>query len=329
MPDYRRVMAWCYWAIWLLQYGVCGARMAWPQGSLWRSDVVDKLIVISQGKGGVGKTSLTANLGGQLAAAGLKVLLLDLDPQGNLRRDLGAARNDGAGLVAALSLGQPLPIERDVRPGLDLVPGGRKVADLTALAFAWHQRGDDGLAGNLRRALTAVADDYDLILLDTPPGEAAVVEAAMSAARWLIIPTGADYAGLDGLELTAERFTHAQAVNPDLELLGVVLFGIGTQATAIERQTRAVIGDVLDDYGAVFDARIRYQQTAAFDARRRGLLVHELADVAATEQGQRLKALREEGAVVTDLRTRSASGLANDYSALAREVLARVMAATA
>lgn len=292
----------------------------------------DNTVVVAQGKGGVGKTSLAANLAGLAAAeAQLRVLLVDLDQQANLRRDLGTDKNTGDALLTALIAGDRLPVIRDVRPRLDMVPGGPAVADLAGLMFSRQQRGGGDLTDMISASLATMAADYDLIVIDTPPGERLTVEAAMGAARFVIIPTAADDGSLDGLELTAERFVNAQRRNPDLMLLGVVLFGVGAQSRAIERETRAIIADVIGDAAPVFDSRIRHQAAAAVDARRAGLLIHELEQKVADSKGQRLARLAGKkpagGGVAIDLRTRDAKGLTDDYWSLTREVLTAMTAA--
>lgn len=291
----------------------------------------DNTVVVAQGKGGVGKTSLAANLAGLAAAeAQLRVLLVDLDQQANLRRDLGTDKNTGDALLTALIAGDRLPVLRDVRPRLDMVPGGPAVADLAGLMFSRQQRGGGDLTDMITASLHTMADDYDLIIIDTPPGERLTVEAAMGAARFVIIPTAADDGSLDGLELTAERFVNAQQRNPDLTLLGVVLFGVGAQSKAIERETRAIIADVIGDSAPVFESRIRHQAAAAVDARRAGLLIHELEQKVADSKGQRLARLAGKkpagGGVAIDLRTRDAKGLTDDYWSLTREVLTAMTA---
>lgn len=287
------------------------------------------VLVIAQGKGGVGKTSLAANLAGMAAHhAKLRVLVIDLDQQANLRRDLGTPRNSGDDLLTAMIRGDRLPVVADVRPGLDLVPGGPAVADLAGLMVSREARGGDGLSITLAKSLSQMVGEYDLIIIDTPPGERLVVEAVMRTARFVLIPTAADDGSLDGLELTAQRFAAARAANPQLRLLGVVLFGVSASSKAIERDTRAVVASVLGAAAPVLGARIRHQAAAAVDARRQGLLIHELEDAVARNRSQRLARLSNKSAdQPLDLRTRDAKGLTDDYWALTSEVLAAMNAA--
>ena len=89
---------------------------------------ITNTIAFANGKGGVGKTSVTANVAGIAALSGWRVLTIDLDPQGNLGNDLGYLQSgesdQGAGLMAAIRDDKKLKPLRDVRPGLDSVPGG-------------------------------------------------------------------------------------------------------------------------------------------------------------------------------------------------------------
>lgn len=282
------------------------------------------VLVMANGKGGVGKTTLTANMGGLAAAqANLRVLLVDLDPQGNLRRNLGTERDDGAALFNAITTGQPLPVQREVRERLDTVPGGPVVADLTAMSVARQMRGGGGLHEDLARSLAPLVGDYDLVIIDTPPGDRTLVEAAMRIGRFVLIPTEIDDASIDGLELTATRFAAARQDNPDLTLLGVALFRVATAATAMDREAREIISDLLGEAAPVFGTRIRHAAAAARDSRRLGLLVHELEGQAAARDKQWFKKLQGKESDTIDLRsgTKTAKGLADDYWGLTAEVL--------
>lgn len=283
-----------------------------------------RVVVVAQGKGGVGKTSLTANVAGLAALAGHKVLAVDLDQQGNLARDLGYDTGDGEQLLQAFVAGSPVPVLSDVRPGLDVVPGGPAVGDLLGIAFARAGRGGKDLTDVLRTSLEPVVGKYDLILVDTPPGERLLVEAALSIASYVVVPTRSDDASLDGLERVAERCVAARQRNPQLALLGVCLFGVGSRSRRLADGVREAIAEVLGGTAPVFNAQVRHLESAAVDARRQGLLVHELEAAAATARKSRLAALRAKRRPDDDLLTRDATGLAEDYAALAREIVTRI-----
>lgn len=292
---------------------------------------IERVGTVSQGKGGVGKSSCTANVGGELAASLVqagssgRVLLVDMDLQGNLSRELGYQPDSGDAFANALITNSALPVMRDVRPQLDVVPGGPAIGDLSAYFGARMGRGGESLDEVFTRQLAAIAGDYELILIDTPPGDRIVVEAAMAASSFVIIPTRSDDASLDGVELVAQRFVAVRDRNPGLQLAGVVLFAIGSRSRRLERDVRAILQKVLGDSAPVFDSWIRDLQTAAVDARRRGLLVHELEQAAGADKAQRIAKLRAGEQITDALYSRDPSGLADDYSKLSREILQRVV----
>jgi cellulose biosynthesis protein BcsQ len=280
--------------------------------------------VIAQGKGGVGKTSVTSNVAGLAALAGLHTLVIDLDPQGNMARDLGLEPDDGARLLQALVAGGDLPIIAGVRENLDVVPGGPEVADLGGLMYSRSARGGAPLSTALEKSLNRVAESYDLILIDTPPGEKILVEAALGVAAAVLIPTRADDASLDGLSRVAERFIVARDRNPDLRLAGVLLFAVGARSRRLETSVRRSIADIVGNAAPIFEARVRHLESAAVDARRAGLLTHELEGAAAEDRRARLVALRSGVTPEPGLLVRNAEGLASDYEAVTRELLTRL-----
>lgn len=293
-----------------------------------------RVVAIANGKGGVGKTSLTAGLAGLVAAAGYRVLTVDADPQGNLRRDLGYQTSDGNDLTLAIMNGLPLEPVRNVRPNLDCIPGGSALHDLPAAYISRMARGESlsGLTGVLSsvRPQKPAGADYDLVLIDTPPGEPVLQDVVFCAADYLIIPTRSDDASLDGLIAVAARFAAARTTNPTLALLGVLLFGVRSGSKRLRGTVREALEDTLDGAAPVFQTSIRYLESAAVDMRRHGLLPHELEQGQLLERTRRLARLRDRTeASAENLLSRDASGLAGDYAALAREVLEAIRGAEA
>ena len=285
---------------------------------------INRTVTIAQGKGGVGKTSLTSNIGGLAAAAGYRTLIVDLDQQGNIARDLGFLPDSGDNLLSSLATASPLPLRQEVRERLDVVPGGPAIGDVAALFGSRAQRGGADLGTVLETKLAAIAENYDLILLDTPPGDRIIVNSALSVSRDVVIPTRMDEASIDGVSRIAERFIDVRDRNPDLRLAGVVLFAITSRTTRLERDVRDALSEILGDAAPVFNTRIRHLDSAAADARRRGLLVHELEHAALGDRAARIDALRHGKKPVNGLYARDASGLAADYSDLTRELLTRI-----
>ncbi|ACV79453.1 ParA family protein [Nakamurella multipartita] len=292
-----------------------------------------RVVAIANGKGGVGKTTLTAGLAGQLASGGSRVLVVDTDPQANLARDLGYAAGDGSNLSLAITHGLPLEVIRGVRDRLDVVAGGPALWDVGPAFTARGARG--ATLPGLKPALAKVAPekkgaDYDVVLVDTPPGEPILQELVFAAADFLIIPTRSDEASLDGLVVVAQRFAAARAVNPKLTLLGVVLFGVRAGSTRMQARVRSALQETLGDAAPVFPTSIRYLESAAVDMRSRGVLPHELTELHRSDTRKRLSRLREgtpaDAGDTLLSRDSSAAGLAGDYAALADEVLAAMKA---
>jgi len=290
-----------------------------------------RVVAIANGKGGVGKTTLTAGLAGQVAAAGFRVLVVDTDPQGNLGRDLGYGSGDGSSLGLAITHGLPVDVIRGVRDRLDVVPGGPSLWDVAPAFTSRGARGQTlpGLRPALERLRPDGTDaDYDLVLIDTPPGEPILQDLVFASSDYLIIPTRSDEASLDGLVVVAHRNAAVRAVKPDLTLLWVALFCVRAGSTRLITRVRSALQETLGGAAPVFSTSIRYLESAAVDMRSRGLLPHELAQIHREDKSQRISRLRQGVKVDTSeallSRDSSAAGLAGDYADLAREVLGSI-----
>ena len=278
------------------------------------------VVWIGNQKGGVGKTTLTAQLGGLLAAAGWKVLLVDLDPQGNLARHLGVIgqSDQGRNLFAAVTDDVRLTPFRDVRPNLDLVPAGEH------WSYALARLSDLTAAGRgLEAAISPIAGDYDLVLLDTPPTAGPVHEAAGLLAHYMIVVTAMDASSIDGLSGTFQSAVNLRARNPWLEVLGIIVFGVPTQATAWRRRVHNELRELLGEDIAVFSTSIRGIPTTAASLQQRGLLVTEAEQVADDQVKRLFERLRQDlGATDGEelrLSPKSVGGLTDDYTSLAKE----------
>ncbi len=288
-----------------------------------RAVALERVIALINDKGGVGKTSLTANLGGQLAAAGYNVLLVDLNRQANLADDFGYRNRDGvddqgAGFLSSLLAGTPLAPVVGVRPNLHVVPGGIRLEDLTPLMLSRFQNKGRAAFLALADALVPIAGNYDVILLDTPPENVTLGDLALGAARWVLMPTKSDSGGLVGMQLVARRFTLAREINPGIGLLGVVLFATGTGATAIHAEVRRDVTASFGGQSPVFSATIRHSERVGRDCRKLGKLAHEL-EVAAAAQPAWWESLRRGEKTLRISRT--AASVSGDYKHLAAEVL--------
>ncbi len=283
--------------------------------------MIPSALMVSNGKGGVLKTSLAANLAGLAALSGWRVLAVDLDPQGNLASDFGVLdRSDGgAGLLAAVADQTPLEPLRAVRPNLDFVAGGPRTAELAGHLSRAAMNGKV-VHGWLDRALAPLANDYNLVVFDSPPGETLIHTLALTAAHYVLIPTQPDVASIHGLGAVFGRLLEVRdSTNPNVEVLGVVVGPVGTQSTAIVRDTKAKLVEVLGESIPVFDPTIRLAQAAAVHCRERGLLAHEYEQAAgsAAPWWQRRRDSGERGPSFSS----AAAGLAEDYQRLSEAVL--------
>lgn len=299
-----------------------------------------RVIAVINGKGGVGKSSITANVGGEMAAGGLRVLLVDTDLSGNLGLDLGyitdTANDKGKGIVQAVWGTGELTILRDVRENLDVIPGGKALALISKIS------GDSGVSADLpggsvgtafAEALAAVAGDYHVILIDCAPGNPELQDMALTASRYILIPSKTDPASWDGLRGVGPQVKKARETNPMLTYLGVVLFGHSPSASRVLRATLARLDEVADTV-PMLESYIRHSAAAAHDCRLRGQLARELAKDAKAVNKERHAAVlaawkNKDEANVIALPTGlagSADDVAGDYERLTREVLTRIAA---
>lgn len=288
-----------------------------------RDEALARVICVVNDKGGVGKTSIAANLAGQLAAANFQVLLLDLNRQANLSDDLGfrgtGLDDQGRGLVQAIQYEEPLTPVRGVRPRLDIVCGGEDLEFLTPLMITRVSNTGRNAYRVLGDALVPIADDYDITIIDTPPESTILGDLALGAARWVLMPTRSDAGGLVGMNLVAKRFQAAREINPHITLLGAVLFGTGTRSVAIHNEVRTKVADAFGGYSPMFATTIRYAEKTAQDARRLGKLAHELEEELASQPAW-WESLRT-GKPGSSRLSSTAASVSADYRDLAAEVL--------
>jgi|CXWL01.1.fsa_nt_gi chromosome partitioning protein len=179
-----------------------------------------RIAVINQ-KGGVGKTTTTANLGAALAEAGLRVLLIDLDPQGHLTLHYGAeAGPDQATIYDVLTSGVSIKEATiAVRDRITLVP-----ADIDLAASEAELVSVTGREVLLREAIEPIDADHDIMLIDCAPSLGVLTINALAASHEVLIPLQAHFFGLQGLGKLLETVTLVrQRINSRLEVGGVVL----------------------------------------------------------------------------------------------------------
>jgi len=200
-----------------------------------------RIIAIASQKGGVGKTTTAINLGACLAQAGHRVLVVDIDPQGNASSGLGINGNDQPVTVYEVLIGQN-ELPEAVRPttveGLDLVAAGQRLSGAEVELVGMMAR-----ETRLKTALGSARDEYEFVLVDTPPSLGLLTINAMTAADAVLIPLQCEYLALEGLTQLIQAIQLVQDhLNPALRIEGVLL--------------------------TMYDARLNLSQQVAAEARK-------------------------------------------------------------
>ena len=181
-----------------------------------------RIIAIANQKGGVGKTTTAINLGTGLAAIGRRVLVVDLDPQGNASTGLGIDRTNRRVSSYDVLMGEATVAEATVPtsvPGLGIIPS---TVDLTGAELELIDL--PRRAYRLREALAATGNDLDYVLIDSPPSLNLLTVNALVAAKSVVVPLQCEFFALEGLSMlmkTIERIR--KGFNAELEIQGIVL----------------------------------------------------------------------------------------------------------
>ena len=180
-----------------------------------------RIIAVANQKGGVGKTTTSINLSACLAEAGQKVLVVDVDPQGNTTSGLGVDKNNVDNTIYEMMLGEcsvEESILKDVLENLDVMPSNVNLAGAEIDLIGVDER-----EYILQKAMEQVRDRYDFIIVDCPPSLSMLTVNAMTASDTVLVPIQCEYYALEGLSQLIHTINLVkQRLNPDLEMEGVV-----------------------------------------------------------------------------------------------------------
>lgn len=182
---------------------------------------MSKIIAITNQKGGVGKTTTSINLSACVADAGKRVLLVDIDPQGNATSGLGQADN-AENTVYDVLIGEATAAESVIKTdfgSLSLIPTAIELAGAEIELVAMDDR-----EMLLKKALNEIRDDYDYIFIDCPPSLSLLTLNALSAADSVLIPIQCEYYALEGVgQLVNTIKLMRKKLNPNLGIEGILL----------------------------------------------------------------------------------------------------------
>jgi chromosome partitioning protein len=182
---------------------------------------VPRILAITNQKGGVGKTTTGVNLAASLAAAQRRVLLVDLDPQGNATMGSGVDKRNLRATVYHVLLGSkriPDVTLRSETGGYDVVPANRELAGAEVELVGVEHR-----ERRLKDAVAEVAHGYDFVLIDCPPALNLLTVNGLTAAQAVMIPMQCEYYALEGLSDLVETVKRVRAhLNPTLEIEGLL-----------------------------------------------------------------------------------------------------------
>lgn len=208
-----------------------------------------RIFCIANQKGGVGKTTTTVNLAAGLSQIGQRVLVVDLDPQGNAMMGSGIDKRtlelsvydvllDSASIAEAR--------QRSAKGGYDVLGANRELAGAEVELVELDRRDR-----RLKRALAAVSGEYDFVLIDCPPSLSLLTVNGLTAAHGVLVPMQCEYFALEGLSDLVNTIKQVHAnLNPDLQIIGLLRVMYDPRITLqqqVSEQLKAHFGDKVFD----------------------------------------------------------------------------------
>ena len=235
-----------------------------------------RVVALANQKGGVGKTTTAINLGASLAACDRRVLLIDLDPQANATSGIGLSKNDPKSMYSVLLDGAGLRgiIRETELPTLHVAPSS------VDLVGAEVELGDtEDRQFRLRNAIEPIKNEYQYILIDSPPSLGLLTVNALTAANSVLVPMQCEYFAMEGVSQLLTTIERVQgSLNPELEIEGIALTMYDDRmnlARQVAEEVRTHFGDKV--YRTVIPRNVRLGEAPSFgkpiilyDIRSRG-----------------------------------------------------------
>jgi len=223
-----------------------------------------KIFCVANQKGGVGKTTTTVNLAAGLAKVGQRVLVIDLDPQGNAtmgsgidKRALELSVYDV--LLESASIAEAR--QRSEKAGYDVLGANRELAGAEVELVELERR-----ERRLKTALAACADDYDFVLIDCPPSLSMLTLNGLCCAHGVVVPMQCEYFALEGLSDLVNTIKQVHAnLNPDLQIIGLLRVMFDPRITLqqqVSEQLKSHFGDKVFD--SVIPRNVRLAEAPSY-----------------------------------------------------------------
>ena len=223
-----------------------------------------KIFCIANQKGGVGKTTTTVNLAAGLAKVGQRVLMIDLDPQGNATMGSGVDKRKLALSVYDVLLESASVAEARVRSekcGYDVLGANRELAGAEVELVSLERR-----ERRLKQALAAVAADYDFVLIDCPPSLSMLTLNGLCAAHGVVVPMQCEYFALEGVTDLVHTIKQVHAnLNKDLQIIGLLRVMFDPRITLqqqVSEQLKAHFGDKV--FNTVIPRNVRLAEAPSY-----------------------------------------------------------------
>ncbi len=223
-----------------------------------------KIFCIANQKGGVGKTTTCVNLAAGLAKIGQRVLLVDLDPQGNATMGSGVNKRELAGSVYQVLLGEKSVVQARTRAqkcAYDVLGANRDLAGAEVELVDLDER-----EKRLKNALAAVVADYDFVLIDCPPSLSMLTLNGLCSAHGVVVPMQCEYFALEGLADLVNTIKQVHGnLNPDLQIIGLLRVMFDPRITLqqqVSDQLREHFGDKV--FATIIPRNVRLAEAPSY-----------------------------------------------------------------